>query len=470
MAEDDDVPPALAEQIHQGKRINTLDTQLQDVKKLVNTLRTGSQTTEEQLRGTISQADLRRAMGLAFQEFEMRMQEELQETHRTVLSQFCKRDEVQDIVSLVSKKVNWTDYQSLLGKVTELRTYIDHTAESIFLGQRDALQQEFARKADATSVDMALKSKADFREINDLRARVERLEMLFTGSGVHMNARFDELREDLTTGMRLSVQQIQGSLTRDREAIEKLQQIEKTSSAERENLRATIKQVGTRLEELQGSLPSTAEAMAKLEEQTATMTRLINEFREEKGATQQERLELNNQARALEHKTEEQYKELKETIKMSGEQVAFLTEASEALKRRVREVARTLTDQNKTMSLEKDGLEARLAQLVAAKAKDILPEKVAALTSRVDALAARQETVASNVATPEVPVTELLRQMVEDSLPRGDDHPPSSSGAPRLALPAPSGQRSLTPRAVTSSDRLGSYGISPRLVRPPKPR
>ena len=32
-------------------------------------------------------------------------------------------DEVQEVVSLVSKKVNWHDYQALLGKVTELRTY-----------------------------------------------------------------------------------------------------------------------------------------------------------------------------------------------------------------------------------------------------------------------------------------------------------------------------------------------------------
>merc|ERR1719337_653706 len=90
----DDVPPALAEQIYQGKRINELETQLRDIDKLVHGLRNTSVQAEEQLRQTISQADLRRAMAGAFQEFEMRMQEELQETHRTVLSQFCKREEV----------------------------------------------------------------------------------------------------------------------------------------------------------------------------------------------------------------------------------------------------------------------------------------------------------------------------------------------------------------------------------------
>merc|ERR1719454_683521 len=113
---------------------------------------------------------------------------------------------------MINKKVNWTDYQYLMGKLTELRTYIDHTAESVFLGHRDALQQEFARKADATSVDMALKAKADFTEINDLRARLERLEMLFTGLGAHQNARFDELREDLSSSFFTKVERLDSQL------------------------------------------------------------------------------------------------------------------------------------------------------------------------------------------------------------------------------------------------------------------
>merc|ERR1719197_1198656 len=225
MADPDDevVPPALAQQLHQGKQIRALEEQLADLQKIVKTQHSTLSTAETQLRSTISQADLRRAIGLAFQEFEMRMQEELQQTHRTVLSQFCKRDEVQEVVSLVSKKVNWHDYQALLGKVTELRTYIDHTAESVFLGQRDALQQEFARKADATAVDMALKAKADFREINDLRARLERLEMLFTGAGLHQNARLDELREDLTTQMATQMKSLQEQLEEQGEEVKAVQ-------------------------------------------------------------------------------------------------------------------------------------------------------------------------------------------------------------------------------------------------------
>merc|ERR550514_1294808 len=263
----DDVPPALAEQIHQGKRINELETQLRDIDKLVHSLRSTSVQAEEQLRQTISQADLRRAMAGAFQEFEMRMQEELQETHRTVLSQFCKREEVQDVVSMVGKKVNWTDYQSLLGKVTELRTYIDHTAESIFLGQRDALQQEFARKADATTVDMALKAKADFREINDLRARLERLEMLFTGLGAHQNARFDELREDLSSSFFSKVQTLDVQLKDQKDWRDDLSSTFAANASEREEIRNTVRQVSHRLDDLLHKLPSTSEALAKVDKQ-----------------------------------------------------------------------------------------------------------------------------------------------------------------------------------------------------------
>ena len=38
----DDIPPALAEQIHQGKRINELESQLRDIDKLVHGLRNTS--------------------------------------------------------------------------------------------------------------------------------------------------------------------------------------------------------------------------------------------------------------------------------------------------------------------------------------------------------------------------------------------------------------------------------------------
>merc|ERR1719271_1218524 len=376
----DDVPPALAEQIYQGKRINELETQLRDIDKLVHSLRSTSVQAEEQLRQTISQADLRRAMAGAFQEFEMRMQEELQQTHRTVLSQFCKRDEVQEVVSLVSKKVNWHDYQSLLGKVTELRTYIDHTAESIFLGQRDALQQEFARKADATAVDMALKAKADFREINDLRARLERLEMLFTGLGAHQNARFDELREDITSSFFSKVTTLEGQLKEQEDFKRDLENTFASNSKERDEIRASVRGVSSRLDTMLEKLPSTGEALSKVDRQAKETESLLNNIRKEKFAETERIKQLQERFLVIEEKFDKQTDDMHKSTARSDEQIAFLTEASEQLKRRVREVARNMSDQHKSLALEKDQLEARLMRVV--MDSGALPEKVDELSRR----------------------------------------------------------------------------------------
>merc|ERR1712054_373203 len=99
------------------------------------------------MRTMITEADLRRAIGLAFQEFEVRLQDAFQESNRKFLNMFSKKEDVASVEGMISKKVNWSEYHHVLGKISELRSYIDTTAESVFIGHRDALHQEFARKA-----------------------------------------------------------------------------------------------------------------------------------------------------------------------------------------------------------------------------------------------------------------------------------------------------------------------------------
>jgi len=465
MAEEDEVvPPALAQQLHQGKQIAALEQQLADLQKIVKTQHSTISTTETQLRSTISQADLRRAIGLAFQEFEMRMQEELQQTHRTVLSQFCKRDEVQEVVSLVSKKVNWHDYQALLGKVTELRTYIDHTAESVFLGHRDALQQEFARKADASSVDMALKSKADFREINDLRARLERLEMLFTGAGIHQSARLDELREELTSTLNMHVKTLKGALAEQGEEVKAIKNWQGDALSGIEDYAHKIQHVGARLDELESNMPTSGHAMESLEVQANQTEDLLREVREEKDRQRQETNDLQAAFRNFEESFTGKFKEVVSGTKRVDSQVEFLTEASETLKRRLREVARGLTEQHKSLAMEKDLLEARLSQLIQQQEFANLPEKVHALETRIDAIPGSRSETAQSQEKAEVPVVALLRRMVEDALPDVTLEAPSLSGSPQLALPMPPGKpRPRIERLV------GMQGLSPRHPAAAKP-
>merc|ERR1719399_1182062 len=111
---------------------------------------------------------------------------------------FSKRDDVAELQGQIGKKVNWAEYNAVLKKIAELRQYIDTTAESVFIGHKEALDQEFARKADASIVDLALKSKADFTDMNEVRARLERLEILFSHQDMKQTAQLQTLREELT--------------------------------------------------------------------------------------------------------------------------------------------------------------------------------------------------------------------------------------------------------------------------------
>merc|ERR1719217_536841 len=143
----------------------------------------------------------------------------------------------------------------------------------------------------------------------------------------------------------------------------------------------------------------------------------------------------------IEAKFDKQIEDMHRTTAHSDEQIAFLTAASEHLKRRVREVSRNLSDEHKSLALEKDQLEARLART----AQDLaaLPPMVEVLSSRVELIESRRPGSAGSiaVATPEVPVVELLRQMVQDAVEPEDTPrlPPSASGTPRFALPVPVG-------------------------------
>lgn len=49
-----------------------------------------------------------------------------------------------ELQTLITKKVNWAEYNAVLKKLADLRQYVDGMAESVFIGQREALESEFA--------------------------------------------------------------------------------------------------------------------------------------------------------------------------------------------------------------------------------------------------------------------------------------------------------------------------------------
>jgi septal ring factor EnvC (AmiA/AmiB activator) len=461
--------PQLAEQMFQAKKVLQLGDQLDALEQQLASVQQLVSQAEDQLRQTISQQDLRRAIGLAFQEFELRMQEEFQQSHRTVLSQFCKKEEVQEVYTMVNKKVNWNDYQYLLSKVTELRTYIDHTAESVFLGHRDALQQEFARKADATSVDMALKAKADFTEINDLRARLERLEMLFSHSGMHHSARLDELREELTTSLSSNVKSFKASLSEHATSLSELQAAEHRLQQYCEDTAHQITEVARRTDAIEDVLPATAANIERIEREAAARGERLSTVDAALQSAMHERLQLNERIQGFEDQWSSRLAALDDSSRRADQQVDFLTQANEALKRRVREVNRTLNEQHRGLAEEKDLLEARLAKTVKELDALSLPEQLAQLQAQIDSLEQTQVPDTATPTEPAVPIADLLRKMINDAVPGLPN--PSASGDPRMALPAPlpppkSARRPMSDPPLPHIERTGGqYGLSPRFPR-----
>jgi len=135
---------------------------------------------EGDMKSAVSCKDLQRAIGLALGEVDDRMEEVFRDSNKRMLSMFARRDDVNELQGLMVKKVNWVDHNTVLKKLAELRTYIDTMTNSVFVKHIEAINAEFAKKADAATAGAALKLKADVSEVNDLQARLERLEELVT--------------------------------------------------------------------------------------------------------------------------------------------------------------------------------------------------------------------------------------------------------------------------------------------------
>merc|ERR1719235_2167923 len=78
-------------------------------------------------------------------------------------------------------------------------------------------------------VDLALKSKADFTDMNEVRARLERLEILFSHQDMKQTAQLQTLREELTDKMVKQNARLEGMISEHSAAIQRLREDHKTS-------------------------------------------------------------------------------------------------------------------------------------------------------------------------------------------------------------------------------------------------
>jgi DNA repair exonuclease SbcCD ATPase subunit len=338
---DDKVPP-IAEQIFQRKKLQGIEDGIMSLKKDSRVQQDSVLKIEVDMRTMITEADLRRAIGLAFQEFEVRLQDAFQESNRKFLNMFSKKEDVASVEGMISKKVNWSEYHHVLGKISELRSYIDTTAESVFIGHRDALHQEFARKADAATVDMALKSKADFTEMNDLRARLERLEMLFSHAGMHHSAMLEDLRTELTDKFNAQIKQLQVHIKDHTEEIDRLKEQQKSTVDRVASNEGRIEQLVTTTEALRERQNKLWTNQQGILADTVEIHKQLVVLDEGQKTQKKDLTTVNGDLKDLNSSCEVRFAEISEHTRVHSQQLEYLMQASEATKRRMRELSKKL--------------------------------------------------------------------------------------------------------------------------------
>jgi len=209
----------IAEHNFARKKMHSLETDVGSLRKDARQLHETVTQQAADMKIMVSELDLRRAIGLAFQEFELRLEDAFTDSNRRCLAMFSKREEVQDVQVKIEKKVNWNEYNVVMKKLSDLRQYIDTMAESVFIGHRDALNSEFAKKADAHMVEQALKAKADFSQVSDVLARLERLEVLVQHTDTRHSETIEAIRAELTEQSKAEEEKHQASISENKASI-----------------------------------------------------------------------------------------------------------------------------------------------------------------------------------------------------------------------------------------------------------
>merc|ERR1719424_1749573 len=176
---------------------------------------------ERAMSDTISENDLRRAIGLALEEFDSQLVEAFRDSNRKCMSMFAKTEDVVEMQGKMDKKVNFAEYNFILQKLTDLRRYIDTMAESVLVGHQES-NEAFAKSED---VDRDLNLKADLTELTQVRAKLERLEAIVTANDAKHNGTMEDLKEQVTNANA-------NNITANRKMIEENQRVIGTLKAD----------------------------------------------------------------------------------------------------------------------------------------------------------------------------------------------------------------------------------------------
>mmetsp|Transcript_124595 Transcript_124595/g.248620 ORF Transcript_124595/g.248620 Transcript_124595/m.248620 type:complete len:425 (+) Transcript_124595:411-1685(+) len=265
---------------------------------------------------------------------------------------------------LWAKKVNWTEYNTVLQKLADLRRYVDTMADSIFVGHINALNGQFAKKADKEHVDDALGQKADWDEVNNIRARLERLEVLVQQTDVKQTDAVEALREETCRERNALEENHTALITANTSGIDHLHSehkvfVQRLRSAEDEV--TSLKRESARLGQDQQALHEQHHQVI-----VPSIASMQEELREVQGAAaklQEDLRHLLARTEAFEATAVGKFSNLFQQAEHFREQLEFLMQATEMIKRRSREVARSTSDQFKVGAEDHERLGEQVAAL-----------------------------------------------------------------------------------------------------------
>lgn len=365
-----EAPEPIAERNFSRKKVAQLE---QGIDKLSRTTRQQHEvvsTLEKGMKTMISETDLRRALGIAFQEFEDRLEEAFQDSNRRCLAMFSKQDEVAEMQAKLAKKVSWTDYNSVLTKLLELRQHVDTMAESVFVGHRNLLKGEISKKADVLTVDKALETKAGCDDVNDIRAKLEGLESLVARHDMLQCARLQALRED-------SEAMIMDKSRRQEELIaESVAQIQDLSANHR-RLEQCLTGDGTPGGGIEGRVGALSRAAERLGEEARFLRQRQDIVVDDLAAVRDRVAVTEDGSRRSEQAfqglvttttqfqdaSQQKFGELAAHATASRENIEFLMQATEMIKRKAREAAKTTTGKFQEESDARESLGKQVTEL-----------------------------------------------------------------------------------------------------------
>jgi len=340
---DEEIPlEPIADQNFNRRKVLDLQHELTRLQKISLKQHEAVSHLETGLKSMISEVDLRRALGLAFQEFENRIEDAFQDSNRKCLSMFSKREDVVELQTLITKKVNWAEYNAVLKKLADLRQYVDGMAESVFIGQREALESEFAKKANHDWVEKSLSDKAEFTDLNDVRARLERLEVLVAHNDQKQTSKLQAMREE-TAANSNDMFQRQSALMKEANSTMT------TSKQQFQDMKNMIERHEVSLKNADTSLMDLSKAqqdMANLA--SKTLLPRIEQVETSLQRKDQADMAKNEQMKQLELRSDElkgvvddRLEEMNRQGEQFHEQLEFLMQATEMLKRRLREMTKS---------------------------------------------------------------------------------------------------------------------------------